>query len=255
MTESVGNASLGSSPSEDFLIGDFTENTNITYINDIFFVKHQLAWCVLYLKQYFKLQACTSGIHFHRHNTIMKILSNNTEDWLTFLRSVIPPDFGNYLSVNSITFYKNWIFTYFTYICVRVCVCVYVLYVCMHVCVCVYVMYACVQVHKHTCTHARTRTHAHSWRTSVFVIFQLPSQSQLNSYLKSSTKFTLPGKFGGTVQPIIKINLFYARSCFIYLHSPQNLNKNLTLLTDFAEKWIRGNFASRQYISLSMCRQ
>jgi hypothetical protein len=31
----VGNASLGGSPSEDFLIGDFTENRNIVYISDL----------------------------------------------------------------------------------------------------------------------------------------------------------------------------------------------------------------------------
>jgi hypothetical protein len=35
----VGNASLGSSPSEDFLVGDLTENINVIYINDVCFCK------------------------------------------------------------------------------------------------------------------------------------------------------------------------------------------------------------------------
>ena len=129
-----------------------------------------------------------------------------------------------------------------TYACI-VCTHAY-LHVC--VCVCLYVcisMYACMQLHIYM--------HAQSWRNSIFAIFQLPSQSQLNSYLKSSTKLTIPSKFGRTVQLIIKTYLFYARNCFICLHSSQNLNTNLTLLTDFPEKRTRGNFASRQYISLS----
>ena len=79
MTESVGNASLGSSPSEDFLIGDFTENTNTIYINDLCFGKTPAYMMCIVLKQYLKLETCTSGIHFHRHN-IMKIPSNNTKD-------------------------------------------------------------------------------------------------------------------------------------------------------------------------------
>ena len=138
--------------------------------------------------------------------------------------------------------------------CTHACVCLCECYVCMYVCMCVYVcMRVCMQVHTHTHTHACA--HTYSWRNSIFAIFQLPSQSQLNSYLKSITKFTIAGKFWRTVQMIMKINLFCASSCFICLHSSQNLNTNLTLLTDFVEKWIRGNFASRQYISLSMCRQ
>jgi len=50
VTESVGNASLGSSPSEDFLIGDFTENTNIIYINDLRFGKTAACMMCIVLK-------------------------------------------------------------------------------------------------------------------------------------------------------------------------------------------------------------
>jgi hypothetical protein len=76
----VGNASLGGSPSEDFLIGDLTANTNIIYINNLCFGKTPSCMFFTVLNTVLQVHTCTSGINFHGHNIIIKILSNNTKN-------------------------------------------------------------------------------------------------------------------------------------------------------------------------------
>jgi hypothetical protein len=80
VTESVGNASLGGSPSEDFLTGGFTANTNVIYVSNLCAGKTQVCMICTAFKTILQLQTCTSGIHFNGHNIIKKILSNNTKN-------------------------------------------------------------------------------------------------------------------------------------------------------------------------------